>query len=161
MSFDRRAHVDVGGGARVDEPALDCLVGDELGVDAMAVVADFDDHAAAGVTRRDLERADRRFAGGAALGRRLESVIEGVAHQVHERVAQGVDDGAVQLRVGAHELELDLLAQLVGEVADQAGKAQEHDLDRDHAYLHDHGLQRLGAASELLHGLVKAGNVER
>ena len=70
-----------------------------------------DDHVAAGVARRQLEHAGRRLAGGDALRRRLEPVVERVAHEVHERVAERVDDGAVELRVGALQPQLDLLAE--------------------------------------------------
>ena len=94
-------------------------------VDAAAVVAHGDDHVAAGVAGGDLERAGRRLAGGDALLRRLEAVVERVAHEVHERVAERVDDGAVELGLLADELELDLLAELRREVADEAREAQE------------------------------------
>src|SRR3712207_8719640 len=46
-----------------------------------------------------------------------------------------VDDRAVQLRVLAQQLEVDLLAQAGGEVADEAREAQEDSLHRDHADL--------------------------
>ena len=82
------------------------------GVDAAAVVADLDDDAAAGVAGGDLERAGRRLAGRDALLGGLQAVVERVADEVHERVAERVDDGAVQFGVGADEVELDLLAEL-------------------------------------------------
>ena len=43
---------------------------------------------------------------------RLEAVVDRVAHEVHERVAERVDHRAVELGVGADERELDLLAEL-------------------------------------------------
>ena len=97
-----------------------------------------------------------RLAGRLALLGRLEAVVERVADEVHERVAERVDDGAVELGVLADELELDLLAELGREVADEPREAQEDGLDRDHADLHDHRLQGLRAAREVLHGLREA-----
>ena len=81
----------------------------------------------------------------------LHAVVERVAHEVDDRVAEGVDDGAIELGVLAGEDELDLLAELRGEVADEAREAQEDGLDGDHADLHDHRLQRLRGAREVLH----------
>ena len=121
-----------------DQPALGGLAGDLGGVDPGAVVAHRDDHVAAGVAGGDLERAGRGLAGGDALVRRLEAVVERVADEVHERVAERVDDRAVELGLLADELELDLLAELGREVADEPREAQEHGLDRDHPHLHDH-----------------------
>ena len=48
------------------------------------------------------------------------------------------------------------LPSLVEQVADQAREAQEDGLDRDHPDLHDHRLQRLRGAREVLHRLREA-----
>ena len=100
---------------------------------------------AAGVAGGDLERAGRGLAGGDALLGRLEAVVERVADEVDERVAERVDHGAVELGLLADELELDLLAELRRQVADEAREAQEDGLDRDHPDLHDHLLQGVRA----------------
>ena len=115
-------------------------------VDAAAVVAHGDDHVAAGVAGGDLQRARGRLARRDALLRRLEAVVERVADEVHERVAERVDHGAVELGLLAHELELDLLAELRREVAHEPREAQEHGLDRDHPHLHDHLLEGVRAS---------------
>ena len=86
-------------------------------------------------------------------------MVERVAHEVHERVADRVDDGAVELGVLADELELDLLAELAREVADEPREAQEDGLHGDHADLHDDRLQGVRAAREVLHGLREAGHL--
>ena len=99
------------------------------------------------------------LAGREALVRRLEAVVERVADEVHERVAERVDDGAVELGVLAGEHQLDLLAELRGEVADEPREAQEDRLDRDHPHLHHHRLQRLRAARQVLHRLAEALDV--
>ena len=109
---------------------------------------DRDDDVAAGVAGGDLAACrSARLAGGDALLGRLEAVVERVADEVHERVAERVDDGAVELGVLADELELDLLAELGREVAHEAREAQEDGLDRDHPDLHDHRLQGVRACA--------------
>ena len=106
-----------------------------------------------------VERAGRGLAGRDALLRAFEAVVERVAHEVHERVAERVDHGAVELGVLADEVELDLLAELGREVAHEPREAQEDGLHRDHPDLHDHRLQRVRRAREVLHGLREAGHV--
>ena len=89
----------------------------------------------------------------------FEAVVERVAHEVHERVAERVDHGAVELGVLADELQLDLLAELGREVAHEPREAQEHGFHGDHPDLHDHRLQRVRGAREVLHGLREARHV--
>src|SRR4051812_11656728 len=126
-----------------DEPALDRALADLDGVDAAPVVANVDDDVAARMARRDLERAGLGLARGDAVLRRLEAVVQRVADEVDERVAQRLDDGAVELGVLADELELDVLGELARQVADEAREAHEDGVDRDHADLHDHGVEGL------------------
>ncbi len=147
------------GGLGGDQPALDRAATDLGRVDAAPVVADVDDDVAAGVAGGDLERAGRRLARRGAVVGRLEAVVERVADEVDERVAEGLDDGAVELGVLADELELDVLAELGRQVADEAREAHEDGVDRDHPDLHDHRLQGLRGARELLHRLAQAGHV--
>ena len=111
---------------------------------------------AAGVAGGDAHGAGGGLAGRLAVGGRLEAVVERVAHEVHERIADRVDDGAVELGVLADELELDVLAELAREVADEPREAQEDGLDGDHADLHHDRLQGVRAAREVLHGLREA-----
>jgi len=61
-------------------------------------------------------------------------VVDGVSQQVHQRVAQLVDDGLVQFGVLAMSHQLDLLAQLVGQVSDEASEAIEGGADGQHAH---------------------------
>ena len=155
--LDRAGHVDR---SRRRRPAISprsaALRGDPGRVDAAAVVADGDDDVAAGVAGGELEHAGRRLARGLALVGRLEPVVERVAHQVDERVAEGVDDGAVELGVAAGQDEVDLLADLGGQVAHEAREAHEDGVDLDHPHLHDHRLQRLRAAGEVTDRLGEA-----
>ena len=138
------------GGVGVEQPARDRDARDGCGIDPAPVVAHADDHVAAGMACAQLERPERPLASGDALVRRLEAVVERVAHEVHERVAERVDDGAVELRVLPDEPQLDLLAEPRSEVAHESREAQEDRLDRDHPHARDRRLQRARAAREAL-----------
>ena len=138
------------GGLGVDQAALDGLAGDRLGSMPRPSSRTSMTTLPPAWRAAIVERAGPRLAGGDALVRRLEAVVERVADEVDERIAERVDDGAVELGVAADQLELDLLAELGREVADQAREAHEDDVDRDHPDLHDHRLQRLRAAGQVL-----------
>ena len=97
--------------------------------------------------------ASARLAGGLALLGRLDAVVDGVAHQVDQRVGQGFDQVLVEVGFLAHQLEVDLFLQVARQVADQAREAAEDLLDRLHARLHDGGLQVGGDHVEVGHGL--------
>jgi hypothetical protein len=83
-------------------------------------------------------------------GRRgLEAVVQRIADHVDERIADLLDDGAVELGVLAAGGEGDLLAEVAGEIAGEALHFLEGGLDRDHAQRHGGVLQFLGDATEL------------
>ena len=85
--------------------------------------------AASGVACDELNRALARLVRTPRAARARSSPwSNGVADEVGERVAERVDDGAVELGLGPDELELDLFTGLGREVADQAGEAQEDDV---------------------------------
>ena len=159
QQLDRAVHVDLGDLVGGDQAALERLPGDPRGIDAATVVADGDDNVAAGVAGGDLEDAGLLLAGRTALVRHLQSVVERVADEVHERIAEHVDDGAVELGVLAGQHQLHLLAELRGQVADEAREAQEDGLDGDHPHPHHQRLQRLGAAGQILHRLAETLDV--
>ena len=150
-----RAHVDR---ARRRPAAISprsaALRGDPGGVDAAAVVADGDDDVAAGVAGGDLERAGRaacrpRRARPASRGRGRASCGRGGRAG---RRARRRPCGRARCP-GRSSRSSTCLPSLRGEVADEAREAQEDGLDRDHAHLHDHRLQRLRAARQVLHRL--------
>ena len=94
-------------------------------------------------------RAGIVLAGRGALFGRLEAMIERIAHEVHQGIADLLQHGLVELGVLAGELEFDFLAQLAREIMDDARKAVERKADRQHAYLHHALLQFAGIAREL------------
>ena len=94
----------------------------------------------------DLPRA-LRTAGG------LDAVVDGVADQVHERLAELVDHRLVDARVLALQHELDALALLAREVAHQPREALEDVADRQHPHVHDRLLQLRRGARHPVDGL--------
>src|SRR6478672_6006605 len=156
QELDRAHHVDrlnrIGG----NQAPLCGAPRDQLGVDAPAVVAHGDDDVRAGVPSGELERARGLLAGRHALLGRLEGVVERVPDEMYQRVAERVDDGAVKFGIAPVHHELDLLAELRREIADQAWEAHEDGVDLDHAHLHDHRLERLRAPRQLADGLGQA-----
>ncbi len=115
------------------QPGGDCLGDQLLAVDALAVVDDADADFAAGLARSDGQRADLALACGEALCGRLDTVVDGVADDVDHRVAHHLDHLAVDFDVAALDLDHDLLAELVAEIADHARKAGEQCVDPLHA----------------------------
>ena len=99
-----------------DDLLLDGLMLDAFGVDAAAVVADFDVDLAALVIGPQPDAAVARLAGrGAALGR-FDAMVDGVAHQVRQRVTDRLDQSLVQLGLTALGLQADFLAELPGQL---------------------------------------------
>ena len=113
-----------------EQSAGDGLLLEPGRVDAAAVVADGDIDFARLVEGPQHDRGLGRLAGRPALLRRLDAVIDGVPHQVSERVANGLDDRLVEFHLRPFDLQVALLAQLGAQIADDARKAVEHRADR-------------------------------
>src|SRR5436309_794186 len=107
----------------------------------MVVVRDGDRDAGALALRRQHDFAFGRLAAPPPLGRRLDAVVHGVAQQVHERIAQLVQDRPVELDLLALDPERHLLAELARHVAHQPRKPVEHLPHRRHARLENLRLQ--------------------
>ena len=71
----------------------------------------------------------------------LNTVVEGVAQKMHDRIADLIDNGTVKLRLLTLDGKVDLLTQFLRYVAHHAREAVEHGTDRNHANLHDDVLQ--------------------
>src|SRR6266511_3380042 len=123
-------------------------------IDAAAVVRDADRDAGALAHRREDDLAFRVFLGALALGRRLDAMVHGVPQQVHERIAQLVEDLPVELDLFAFDAERHLLPQLPRDVAHQPWKTVEHLPHRRHARLNDLVLEIGGEARDLNRDLV-------
>ena len=104
-----------------------------VAVDAAAIVFNADQNAAGFMLGTQDQFARRRLARGQPLLRRLQAVVERVAHQVHQRVGNFLDHRLVQLGIAAHDLEIDFFAQAGGGVTHHAAKAAEGFAHRHHA----------------------------
>src|SRR5690606_36919328 len=69
--------------------------------------------------------------------RTLDTVVDAVAHEMHERIADLLEHRLVELRLFARDLQLDLLGQALAQVAHHAREAAEYEADRQHAHAHD------------------------
>src|SRR6185437_11510383 len=118
-------------------------------VEAAAVIAHLHGDVAAAVTGVEMHGALGGLAGAYPRLRRLDAVIDAVAHEVHQRIADLLEHRLVELRLLAGELELDLLAEALGEVAHHPRDTAEHEADRQHAHAHDALLQLAHVALEL------------
>ncbi|MNC86027.1 hypothetical protein D3C83_16540 [compost metagenome] len=75
----------------------DRLGGEPFGVDPAAVVHDPDVDRVAALARRDGQHPGFALAGGEAVGRGFDAVVDGVADDVQQRVADQLDHLAVEL----------------------------------------------------------------
>ena len=111
-------------------------------VDATAVVLDTDQDGAGLVACAQGQVAQGRLARLQARLRRLQPVVQSVAHQVHERVGNLLHHGLVQLGLTAQDVELHFLAQTGGGIAHHALEAVE-------GLTHRHHAQAQGAVADL------------
>ncbi len=89
----------------------------------------------------DPDRALGGLAGGRARVGQLDAVVDRVAHQVHERIAQLVRDRAVHLHVAALHAEVHILAQRACRVPHHARQPLEDIAQRHHAHRENAALQ--------------------
>ena len=126
---------------------------------AATVVADFDDDIAALLAGLQLDAPRPGFAGGDALRRALDAMVQAVAHQVQQRVNQAIDHGLVDFRLLAVNHQLHLFLQLLTHVVHQPRQPVERKTERQHADVHDALLQFTGIAFQLGNAGKKSGKV--
>src|SRR5438309_1670198 len=97
----------------------------------------------AGLTRAYGERAAWLLSNSLAVFRPLEAMIDRVADDVRQRVAQHLDHLTVELDVAAVDRECDLLVRLRGKVPDHARQRCEEAIDPLHACAGD-GIAKIG-----------------
>ena len=130
------AVADAGGLLGADDALRDRLLDDHREIDAVAIIADLDDHLVALMIGVEADGSFGRFTGGSALQRRLDAVIDGVAQQVHHGLGQRVQNALVEVGILALDDDVDLAAGLFGGVTHHPGQTAEHLLDGHHANLH-------------------------
>src|SRR6185437_4625459 len=118
-------------------------------VETAAVVAHFHGDVAAAMAGIEVHGAFGGLAGGDARFRRFDAVVDGIAHQVNQRIADLLEHGLVELGLLTRELQLDLLAEALRQVAHHAREAAENEGDGQHANPHDAFLQLAHVALEL------------
>ena len=124
-------------------------------VDAAPVVFDLDVDMVAALVGVQPNKTLAGFPGLGAVGGGLDAVIDGVANDVHQGVAQFLDHLLVEFGVGAVDVELDLLAAFLRELAHDSQELVKNLPERHHARLHDAVAQFAGLALKRAAGLVE------
>src|ERR1700726_3502357 len=94
-----------------------CVLANLYEVDAAAIVAHFDHNLRALVVRVQVNRAAGRLICGDALLGIFHAVIDGIAHEVHQRLGKRIENAFIEIRVLAGEFESDIFAALLGYIA--------------------------------------------
>ena len=134
---------EVGRIGLLDHSGCDRLFHKLLAVDPAAVVLDVDQDLISGLARRNGQKADLALAGLEPVGRKFDPMIDRVANDVRQRVADHLDHLAIELDVAAFDVDEDLLAELRGKVADHARQCDEQVFDALHARAGD-GIAHFG-----------------
>ena len=120
-------------------------------------LGDLDDDLTTGVVGAQGHCALLTLPGGDALRGWLDAVVDGVAHQVGQRVLDRLEQRPVQLGLPTQHGEGDLALQRRGQVAHHAGHLVPHVVDGLHACLHHAFLQLTGDEAEALGGAGELG----
>ena len=102
---------------------------------------------------REMDRPLLLLAGRQPVGRRLDAVVDRVADDMRQRIAEPLDDRAVDLGRLAGHLEPDPLGGLGRELAHEPRHALEHRADRLRAHRHHAVLQLAGVMDDLVEDL--------
>src|SRR5688572_23583962 len=102
---------------RFDEPTLNGLGQDFFLVEAAAVVAHLNHYTAGIMIGIELNRTLGGFTSGKTHIGRLDAMIQGVTHQMRERITNFFHYGSIQLSFGTVDSELDIFAQLFADIA--------------------------------------------
>jgi hypothetical protein len=73
-------------------------------------------------SRLDSDLTDLGLARGTAILGRFESVIDGIPNEVQQRLAEPIENRAIEFEFGADDLDFDTLAQLFGNLASRPWK---------------------------------------
>src|SRR6266446_8626795 len=126
-------------------------------IDAPAIVADFNNDLGALMKSVEIDSASRRLAGCQTLIRLLDTMINRVADEMHERFGKRVQNALVEVGVLARELQGHILATLLGNVANDARETPEKLLDGDHTDFQNAFVELLENTRLKCHGVRKFG----
>src|SRR5260221_14584851 len=117
------------------QPLLDGFFANAIEIQAMAIIANFDDHLGALVKRIQENRAASAFAGGDTVFAGFDAVIDGIANQVSHGFGEGVENALIEVGVLSGELQGAIFSAMLGNVANHAGKTTEKLFNRNHSNL--------------------------
>ncbi len=133
--------VQTGSGLFVHQALFHRLLAQHLGVHPLTVVFDRQQYVVALLGGGEYYPAAPGLADLLALGRRLDAMIDCIAHQVHQWIGQCIDQVLVEISVFADQLQIDLLVEITRQIPNHTGKATENLLHRLHPGLHHRQLQ--------------------
>src|SRR5262249_32896355 len=96
-----------------------------LQIDSAPIVPYFQNNLRALVIRIQVQRAASRLACCNTLLRIFDPVINGVSHQVHQRLGERVQNTLVKVSVLSGHLESHVTSNLLSDIANHAGEAAE------------------------------------
>ncbi len=114
------------------KPPPDDRLPDGFGVHAAPVIGDGNTKPPRMMAGRDLEATRGRFAGGQSFGGRLQPMVESIANKVRKRPLEAIDHVAIHLGILSLDDEIDLFAQVAGEVAHETTQRPRHIAKRTH-----------------------------
>src|SRR5882762_1200027 len=127
------------------------------GVDATAVVTDFNDDLSALVIGVEIHGTASGLAGSEALVGWFDTMVNGVADEMHERFGKSIKNALIEIGVLARKTQSHILAALLGNVADDARETPEELLDGNHANFQDALVKLIKDAGLKCHGIREFG----
>src|SRR5215467_10689856 len=94
------------------------------------------------MVRVEIKGAARGFTGRDTVFGAFDAVINSVAHDVHQRFGERVENALVEIGVLTGEVERDVFAASLRDIANEAREATEELLNRNHANF-EHALVQL------------------
>jgi hypothetical protein len=122
---------------------------DPLDVQPAAVVDHLDHDVAAALAGAQVDDADRRLARSQPGLGCLHSMVDGVAHQVVQRIGNLLDQAAVELSAFTGHAQFDPFAEAGRQLPHQPGETREHVRDRQHPDREHCFLQVAGVARQV------------
>ena len=126
------------------------LVSNLVAVDAASVIAHMNDDVVSAVRRLQADRSHLGLAGRRANIGWLQTMIEGVSHQMNQRVAQFIDHAFIEFRLFTTDFQMDAFSAFFGQVSNNAFKAIEERCDGNHSCIEYAFLQTLGHTCQLI-----------
>src|SRR5882762_9074755 len=98
---------------------LDGACPEPVKVDATTIVAHFNDDLGALVIGVEIDGAASRLTGSQSFVGWLNAMIDGIAHDMHERLGESIEDAFVEVGILAGDFESDVLAALFGDRSEE------------------------------------------